>query len=203
LAEAINAFLFTKTGDVRHLDASYIAKLERGTTHWPNTHCRHALREVLGVSTDVELGLFPNRRTSATQSQTPKDPTVLSPHEPHTSDGTDTATRRPPTPVEIRIAIGVVDPGISTTLEFRMPERSATDGFIQVIVSPAAAPQTATAVEEGTAASPDDAKVYVLETARRDRAGGRGNPRVRRDRGVTVTTPSPHAGKDLPCDRAT
>lgn len=39
-------------------NANYLGKLERGIIHWPKPEYRAALREVLGVSTDAELGFF-------------------------------------------------------------------------------------------------------------------------------------------------
>jgi hypothetical protein len=75
LAEAVNAWLFAKSGGEResHLDETYIGKLERGEHRWPTERYRAALRGVLGASTDAELGLHINRsgRRSSTDDVAP------------------------------------------------------------------------------------------------------------------------------------
>ena len=42
--------------------AHYIGRLETGAIGWPNALCRAALREILGASTDTDLG-FVNARS--------------------------------------------------------------------------------------------------------------------------------------------
>ncbi|QFZ18674.1 hypothetical protein [Saccharothrix syringae] len=56
LAEAVNAWLWRTTGKRYSLDAHTIARYERGSVRWPGAHYRAALRHVLGVATDAELG---------------------------------------------------------------------------------------------------------------------------------------------------
>ena len=56
LAEAAVAWLRETTGKHTALDAHYIAKLERGSVARPSEHYRAALRAVLGVATDTDLG---------------------------------------------------------------------------------------------------------------------------------------------------
>ncbi len=58
LADAVNAYAYRRTGRRVAVDARYVGKLERGEHRWPYEHCRTALREVLGKSTDAELGFF-------------------------------------------------------------------------------------------------------------------------------------------------
>ena len=64
LAEAVNAHVWqashhkTKTT----LDANTIARYERGDVRWPSSTYRAALRAVLGVATDAELGFVPTPR---------------------------------------------------------------------------------------------------------------------------------------------
>ncbi|MDX6291788.1 MAG: hypothetical protein QOH50_863 [Kribbellaceae bacterium] len=43
------------------IDGNYLSKLERGVHTWPNAEYRKALREVLGVGTDAELGFYCSR----------------------------------------------------------------------------------------------------------------------------------------------
>ncbi|MHA6783163.1 hypothetical protein ACVGOW_19515 [Pseudonocardia saturnea] len=65
LADAVNAHLW-KTTHTRHvLDAHTIARYERGVVRWPSAAYRSALRAVLGVATDAQLGFRPTRRGRA------------------------------------------------------------------------------------------------------------------------------------------
>ena len=69
LAELVNAWVFEHTKDHRvvELDASYVAKLERGVIRWPREPERRAgFRAVLGVKTDAELGFHQPRRNPTT-----------------------------------------------------------------------------------------------------------------------------------------
>ena len=74
LAEAVNAHVFEHTGRVVCVDGCYIGRLERGKSWWPSPDYRAALRAVLGVATDAELGF---RRsppgTGTTVSAAPPD----------------------------------------------------------------------------------------------------------------------------------
>lgn len=65
LAEQVNAYLFDRTGKRFELDDNYIGKLERGVIRWPQRAYREALREVLGVGSDRDLGFVNTRRLSA------------------------------------------------------------------------------------------------------------------------------------------
>lgn len=58
LAEAVNRYIHDHYRQRVQLDATYIGKLERGVHRWPNERYREALREVLGVAADAELGFF-------------------------------------------------------------------------------------------------------------------------------------------------
>jgi hypothetical protein len=62
LAEAVNAWLWSTTGQRFELDGHHIAKYERGVVRFPIGPYRAALRAVLGVRTDAELGFAPSRR---------------------------------------------------------------------------------------------------------------------------------------------
>ena len=66
LADLANAWLLEAKKRTAELDANYIGKLERGVIRWPQAPYREALREILGVQTDRELGLYPSRRRAAT-----------------------------------------------------------------------------------------------------------------------------------------
>ncbi|WP_432839037.1 hypothetical protein [Dactylosporangium sp. CA-092794] len=58
LADALNAWVYTQHGRDIGLTERSIGKLERGDTRWPSVLVRDALRAVLGVASDAELGLF-------------------------------------------------------------------------------------------------------------------------------------------------
>lgn len=62
LAEAVNAFIWSSTGQRIALDASTLARYERGLIRWPNEAYRAGLRAVLGARSDAELGFHPTRR---------------------------------------------------------------------------------------------------------------------------------------------
>jgi hypothetical protein len=66
VAELINQWIFDHAHKVVELDANYIGKLERGLIHWPQRVYRDALRAVLRVDTDAQLGLYGTRKRSAT-----------------------------------------------------------------------------------------------------------------------------------------
>lgn len=62
LADRVNAYLFDHTGRPHELDDNYIGKLERGIIRWPQATYREALRAVLGVPADRDLGFVNTRR---------------------------------------------------------------------------------------------------------------------------------------------
>ncbi|MGC9671420.1 transcriptional regulator [Planosporangium sp. 12N6] len=61
LAEAVNNYLWHTHRRRVALDAGYIGKLERGDHRWPSAGYREALRSVLGVDRDSDLGFFITR----------------------------------------------------------------------------------------------------------------------------------------------
>ncbi|MDN5750144.1 MAG: hypothetical protein L0H64_16800 [Pseudonocardia sp.] len=65
LADAVNAHLWQTTHTRYALDAHTIARYERGVVRWPSAAYRSALRAVLGVATDAQLGFRPTRRGRA------------------------------------------------------------------------------------------------------------------------------------------
>lgn len=65
LADAVNAHLWQTTHARYALDAHTIARYERGVVRWPSAAYRSALRAVLGVATDAQLGFRPTRRGRA------------------------------------------------------------------------------------------------------------------------------------------
>jgi transcriptional regulator with XRE-family HTH domain len=65
LADAVNAYLATNDLPPLYLTSTYVGKLERGTARWPRRNLRRALRAVLGVAADTDLGFFPMRRSEA------------------------------------------------------------------------------------------------------------------------------------------
>jgi hypothetical protein len=64
LAEKVNSCLWTTHRQRVEVDAGYIGKLERGVIRWPGGSYREALRSILRVSTDAELGFGNTRRTA-------------------------------------------------------------------------------------------------------------------------------------------
>lgn len=65
LADAVNTHLWQTTHTRYALDAHTIARYERGAVRWPSAAYRSALRTVLGVSFDAQLGFRPTRRGRA------------------------------------------------------------------------------------------------------------------------------------------
>ncbi|OZM81718.1 hypothetical protein [Pseudonocardia sp. MH-G8] len=68
LAEAVNEQLWRTTSRRFALDAHTVARYERGTVRWPNAAYRSAMRAVLGVNTDAELGFRPTPRGATSPS---------------------------------------------------------------------------------------------------------------------------------------
>jgi hypothetical protein len=66
LADAVNEVLHPMGSRAGMVDARWVGGLEQGRTRWPRAHARQALRQVLGASTDAQLGLFVNRRMDIT-----------------------------------------------------------------------------------------------------------------------------------------
>lgn len=67
LAEAVNDHVFRTTGRAGAVDAQHIGRWERGVNQWPAQRHRAALRAILNVATDAELGFHRSRRTSVDQ----------------------------------------------------------------------------------------------------------------------------------------
>ncbi|MEV6767321.1 hypothetical protein AB0N05_01680 [Nocardia sp. NPDC051030] len=68
LADAVNDQVFRATGKRGAVDERHVGKWERGETTWPRRHYRAALRAVLNMATDAELGFAKPRRTSDDES---------------------------------------------------------------------------------------------------------------------------------------
>ncbi len=62
LADVVNAWLAAHRDRAVALDANYVGKLERGLIRWPQVDYRSALRDILGVSMDADLGFRRPRR---------------------------------------------------------------------------------------------------------------------------------------------
>ncbi|GLY95028.1 hypothetical protein [Actinoplanes sp. NBRC 103695] len=58
LADAVSAYIWNTWDETDRVDATWIGHLEQGRYRWPRQRRREALRAVLGVVTDAELGLF-------------------------------------------------------------------------------------------------------------------------------------------------
>ncbi|MBV9141446.1 MAG: XRE family transcriptional regulator [Pseudonocardiales bacterium] len=61
LAELVNDWIWKHHRTEVDFDRNYIGKIEQGVIRWPGAMCREALREILSVSADSELG-FVNAR---------------------------------------------------------------------------------------------------------------------------------------------
>jgi transcriptional regulator with XRE-family HTH domain len=81
LAEAINDHVFRTTNRKVPLDRHYISRWENGKRRLPIADYRRALRAVLGVATDAELGfsVTPPPWTAAETDQTPPGTVFLTP----------------------------------------------------------------------------------------------------------------------------
>ncbi|WP_433591755.1 hypothetical protein [Nocardia sp. CA-145437] len=64
LANAVNDHVFRATSKRGAVDERHVGKWERGETTWPRKHYRSALRAVLNVATDAELGFSAPRRVA-------------------------------------------------------------------------------------------------------------------------------------------
>ncbi|MGW1742421.1 hypothetical protein ACWCPQ_26850 [Nocardia sp. NPDC001965] len=64
LADAINDHVFRATNKRGAVDERHVGKWERGETRWPRSHYRAALRAILNVASDAEIG-FSGRRAVA------------------------------------------------------------------------------------------------------------------------------------------
>lgn len=64
VAELVNQWAFERHEKIVELDGNYIGKLERGLIRWPQALYREALRAVLRVENDAQLGFSGRRRRS-------------------------------------------------------------------------------------------------------------------------------------------
>src|SRR4051812_11176084 len=65
LAGLVRAYVYEQTGKEVSIDGVHIGKLERGEIRWPRDY-HAALRAVLGVETDADLGFRRPGRSPAT-----------------------------------------------------------------------------------------------------------------------------------------
>ncbi len=75
LADAVNGHLWRTTGVRYELDDHLIGKWERGVVHWPIAPYRAALRAVLGMAGDAELGFHPPTDVRRRRPARPVPPT--------------------------------------------------------------------------------------------------------------------------------
>jgi hypothetical protein len=68
LAEAVNAWQWSRYERDDRLDETDIGKLERGEIRWPGRTRREGFRAVLGATNDAELGFFRTRRTRSSDT---------------------------------------------------------------------------------------------------------------------------------------
>jgi hypothetical protein len=120
LAEAVNSYLFAKTGRVFSIDDKHVGRLERGEFRWPSAVYREAFRAVLGASRDAELGFYITRRTADAKPLSPvrSEPAALtSPGQ--TPVGAITQRPAPGTP-DVNLAPPVIQvtvrPGTAVTV---------------------------------------------------------------------------------------
>ncbi|WP_322755403.1 hypothetical protein [Frankia sp. Cas3] len=70
LADLVNSWVLEHAGRTTAIDDHYIGKLERGMIRWPQADYRAAVRAILRVQTDHELG-FRRRRVAASEGSIP------------------------------------------------------------------------------------------------------------------------------------
>jgi transcriptional regulator with XRE-family HTH domain len=159
LADAVNAYLADNGLPPLYLTSVYVGKLERGMARWPRTNLRRALRAVLGVAADSDLGFFPTRhdeaerlthigdRPDSLSVQAPLDLTAAA-----VPDSTSTTGTAVTSPSQVTVSVETGQPG-------------------RVVVTVSVAP-----FAEATAEEIDDpaAGVYSLSRARDARAGRMG-----------------------------
>lgn len=68
LADAVNDHVLRATGKRGAVDERHVGKWERGETTWPRKHYRAALRAILNVATDTELGFAIGHRAADDES---------------------------------------------------------------------------------------------------------------------------------------
>lgn len=73
LADRINQYVWFNCAVRTTVDRKYIARLEAGQVCWPNERYRQALRQVLDVANDTDLGFVPTRLARATSPLTGLD----------------------------------------------------------------------------------------------------------------------------------
>lgn len=112
LVDAVTQHIWETAGTMSGFSESTYAKYERGVARWPSAAYREALRHVLGVDANVDLGFAPTPRGHTAASPPP----VASPRQDFTDAEDDPVDRRDFFKV---IALGT---GAATT------ERLATDG---------------------------------------------------------------------------
>ncbi|MFD2796426.1 hypothetical protein ACFS27_22890 [Promicromonospora vindobonensis] len=71
LAELVNEHIWKGSGRSTSFDADVVARYERGVVRWPSEHYRVALRVVLGIETDAELGFYPTARGRSVAAKEP------------------------------------------------------------------------------------------------------------------------------------
>lgn len=92
LADEANAWLPDHFPDEAPFDRNYIGKLERGKHRWPSEGKRAALRHVLQVESDRELGFFINRQGRTAERA--RTSVVVSPDEPTAQSDIDLQPQR-------------------------------------------------------------------------------------------------------------
>ncbi|MEV6800563.1 hypothetical protein AB0M91_19785 [Micromonospora rifamycinica] len=116
LAEAVNAWLYERTGRQTDIASRYIGRLERGETRWPSAHCRRALRALLDKASDAQLGFFviqghakDHGQSVLGQAPAAVRPDVAADICPANSSVVATGkdgTGVPPVAVEVRVSVG-------------------------------------------------------------------------------------------------
>lgn len=87
LADAVNAYVWNTYRGVEKADATWIGHLEQGRNRWPRSRRREALRAVLGVQEDGELGLFCTPRGPLAKGERPEDRAAVRDRRRHRNDG--------------------------------------------------------------------------------------------------------------------
>ena len=132
LADAVNSYLFRETQRVFDMDGNHIGKYELGEYRWPRTHYRDALRAVLKVNTNAELGFYP-RRTIKPRSSDMTQPSTAPTAVPVDRAVTAVVTDVPAVPVS---GPAVSGPAVSAAEPPRVGRRRRAGGSRDLAPSP-------------------------------------------------------------------
>ena len=160
LAEAINSYLYTETGQVYRIDANHVGKFEQGVIRWPTASVRTALRAILGARTDRDLGFHSTRQPPV--AATP--PALPEPPQPTSARIAPIVTR---TAASSTGLVGVTPPMVIALPSTAVSLMITTDasGTLQIVIE--TAPPDVTTFSEPTNRQSGEARVVSIQRPRR------------------------------------